>query len=404
MLTQIREDARGEARQALRLEDYGISRSRGFLADFDPVQVALPGLLGPVVTAALELPRLLPTGRIRAHLAMLPVPDLRDFLTDGSDAAHRIAMLRYAFLVQAYVWGEPEPPRALPANLAVPIWQLADRLGQQPLLPYSSYALDNWGRFDPQEGFDLSNLHVIQSFLGGQDEAWFILIHVAIEAKAGQMLAQIPELIAAAAAGDESALASGLAVVSNTWDRVNAIFDRMPERCDPYIYYHRVRPWIHGWKDNPALPDGLVYAGVRETRGRPQPFRGQTGSQSSIVPVMDALLGVSHAADPLRSFLDELHVYRPPAHRRFIDDVRAASTLREVIAGARSECLTLLYNECVIKLARFRTRHLEYAASYIHRQSNGSAGNTSAVGTGGTPFMKYLKKHRGETEQALLPV
>ena len=27
----------------------------------------------------------------------------------------------------------------------------------------------------------------------------------------------------------------------------------MPEKCDPYIYYHRVRPFIFGTKDNPDL-------------------------------------------------------------------------------------------------------------------------------------------------------
>ena len=32
---------------------------------------------------------------------------------------------------------------------------------------------------------------------------------------------------------------------------------RMPELCDPYIYFHRVRPYIFGWKDQPALPDGV---------------------------------------------------------------------------------------------------------------------------------------------------
>lgn len=55
-------------------------------------------------------------------------------------------------------------------------------------------------------------------------------------------------------------------------------------------------------------------------------------------------------------------------------------------------------NDCIMRLARFRTRHLEYAASYIHRQAKGSAGNDTDVGTGGTPFMKYLKKHRDEAE------
>jgi indoleamine 2,3-dioxygenase len=43
--------------------------------------------------------------------------------------------------------------------------------------------------------------------------------------------------------------------------RLFATLGRMPERCDPYIYYRRVRPYIHGWKGNPALPEGLIYEG-----------------------------------------------------------------------------------------------------------------------------------------------
>ena len=183
---------------------------------------------------------------------------------------------------------------------------------------------------------------------------------------------------------------------------MNAIFDRMPERCDPYVYFHRVRPYIHGWKDNPALGAGLIYEGVAETGGKPQAFRGQTGSQSTIVPSMDALLGVGHAADPLRTFLDELHIYRPPAHRTFVDKVRALSNLRAFVQASGNANLREIYNSNIRSLARFRTRHLEYAASYINKQGKDSLGNDTDVGTGGTPFMKYLKKHRDEAEQHLL--
>lgn len=388
----------------LTLEDHDISRERGFLASFDPDRVTLPDLLRPVRELGLSLPHILPTGDVRRRLAALPALDLTAFVREASDAERRIAMVHYSFLVQAYVWGEPEAPQVLPATLARPIWQLAQAIGQQPLLPYSGYVLDNWGRVDADGPFDLSNLTMIQPFLGGQDESWFVTVHVAIEARAGEMLAEIPLLIEAAADGDMRAIEAGLGVISRVWDDVNAIFDRMPERCDPYIYFNRVRPWIHGWQDNPALKDGLVYEGVAETGGRPQVFRGQTGSQSSIVPSMDALFGIGHAADPLRAFLDELHAYRPPAHRDFIDAVRARSTLRARVAADGSGAEKALYNECVMKLARFRTRHLEYAASYINRQSRGGAGNDTDVGTGGTPFMKYLKKHRDEAERHLLEV
>ena len=386
----------------MKLADYDISAERGFLSDFEPDRVVLPHALQPIRDAALNLPHWLPSGRIRALLDALPEPDIDAFLADATDAEARLAMVHYSFLVQSYVWGEPEAPTALPATLARPIWQIAKRIGQQPLLPYSGYVLDNWGRIDDAAGFDLDNVTMLQPFLGGQDEAWFVLIHVAIEARAGALLAEFPALLSAAERHDASALHAALSTMCTVWDDINAIFDRMPERCDPYIYFHRVRPWIHGWKDNPALGAGLIYDGVAETNGKPQSFRGQTGSQSSIVPAVDAVLGLGHADDPLRRYLDELHIYRPPQHRRFIDDVRARSTVREAVSKLGDAAVVERYNENVEKLARFRTRHLEYAATYINKQQRDHEGNAVDIGTGGTPFMKYLKKHRNETQAQLL--
>ena len=388
--------------QQLRLSDHDMTAERGFLCSHDAGDVLLPDDMSEAEQAACDLPRTLLTGRVRKHLEALPVLDLKAFCAEASDPQLRTAMVRYSFMVQAYVWGEAEAPKVLPAPLAIPMWALAKRLGQQPLLPYSAYVLDNWDRLDRSGPIALDNIWMIQNFLGGQDEAWFVLVHVAIEARAGEMLAEIPKLIEAVTNGDTAAIETSLARCNTVWDDVNAIFDRMPERCDPYVYFHRVRPYIHGWKDNPALPDGLIYQGVNETGGRPQAFRGQTGSQSTIVPSMDALLGIGHAADPLRTFLDELHIYRPPAHRTFVDRVRAMSNLRPFIQGSDNANLREHYNTCVRSLARFRTRHLEYAASYIAKQHKDSAGNDTDIGTGGTPFMKYLKKHRDEAEQHLL--
>lgn len=386
---------------AFSITDHAVTAQRGFLCAYDVADVDLPAEFASVVEAARDLPRTLPTGRIRRHLEQLPRLELDSFCADAPEPQVRMAFVRYTFLVQAYVWGEKKPPTRLPAMLGVPVWALAARLGQKPLLTYSTYVLDNWDRFDRSGPIALDNLYMVQNFLGGQDEAWFVLVHVAIEARAGAMLAEIPPLIAAVGQHDAAATERGLAKISAGWDDINAIFDRMPERCDPYIYFQRVRPYIHGWRDNPALGAGLIYEGISDAKGAPQVFRGQTGAQSSIVPTMDALLGIHHAQDPLRSFLDELNVYRPPPHRAFVDRVRDLSRLREFAASGHP-ALREAYNACIIGLTRFRTRHLEYAASYIHRQTRDSLGNDTDIGTGGTPFMRYLKKHRDEAERHLL--
>ena len=171
----------------------------------------------------------------------------------------------------------------------------------------------------------------------------------------------------------------------------------MPEQCDPYIYYHRVRPYIHGWKDNPVVPKGVVYEGVTAFAGKPQMFRGETGAQSGIVPALDAALGVVHGDDPLRRYLMEMRDYMPPAHRAFVEAVEAAPSLRDFVEsrGGATD-LRRAYDACRHGLESFRSVHLEFAASYIHKQSQTGPANATAVGTGGTPFMAYLKKHRDD--------
>jgi len=389
----------------LALETYDMSAERGFLCRYDAPDVVLSGKFAAVRDVAMALPKTLVTGRLRTlMLRGLPANIEAADIAALSDDQARMAMVHYSFLVQAYVWGEANAPTVLPRALAVPIYALAERLGQQPLLPYSGYVLDNWGVFDADRPIDLDNIYMIQPFLGGQDEAWFVLVHVAIEARAGWVLAAIPTILDAIEADDVSAVQGALETMAGHWAKINALFDRMPERCDPHTYFTRVRPYIHGWKDNPALPGGLIYEGVEAYAGKPQAFRGQTGSQSSIVPTMDALLQVGHADDPLKAYLDQLHIYRPPGHRNFIDAVRAQSTLRTFVESAGSPDLTRAYNAIIQAVADFRSRHLEYAASYIQKQGKTSAGNDPDVGTGGTPFMRYLKKHRDETKARLLPV
>jgi len=375
------------------LAHYGLSGERGYLSQAEIDEIKLPADFAGIESAAAKLSGLVATGRVRHWLKDLPVPDIARFLDTASDAQISLAMVRYAFLVQAYVWGEPTPPEALPANLAVPFVALADRIGVPPVMNYADYILENWYRLDPAGPIALGNVMQVQQFAGGLDEEWFVQIHVAIEATAGRALELAVDLVRASDAGDADAVEAMLVEMEAVWERIIAIFDRMVEKCDPYIYYNRIRLYINGWKNNAAMPDGLIYEGVERFGGRPQEFRGPTGSQSSIVPTMDALFQVSHENDELRDLLVELHHYRPRRHRAFIEDLQAASHLRD-FAVQQGQGLKDAFNACVEQVARFRTRHLEYAANYINKQASSGIGNDPDIGTGGTPFMKYLKKHR----------
>jgi indoleamine 2,3-dioxygenase len=382
------------------LDAFAVNRERGFLPAEDPLQ-RLPAAFNAWEELAHDLPKLLVTDRVRHFIDRLP-PFPTERLT--GDRATRRAMLLLSYLGHGYIWGEREPAHRLPAVLAVPWHAVATRLGRPPVLSYASYALDNWRRIDPDGPVACGNIALIQNFLGGADEEWFILIHVEIEQRAARAIRAAASIVEATAGEDDLSLTSGLREMEASLADMYATLTRMPEHCLPYVYYQRVRPYIHGWKNHPALPEGVVYEGVQEFAGVPQRFRGETGAQSAIIPSLDAALGVWHRDDPLKEYLLEMRDYMPPRHRAFIGALEHSSTVRPYLQSRVKELCDAVeaYNACVTRIGRFRALHLEYAASYIHKQSLDSEANPTDIGTGGTPFMKYLGKHRDETDEHLL--
>jgi indoleamine 2,3-dioxygenase len=375
-----------------------LDHTRGFLPLQDPL-MQLPMAFDAWEGVAMGLPKLLASDQVRRTIAQLPPFPIKS-INDGRERERAMVLLSY--LGHAYVWGEGRPALILPAGLAVPWHQIAQSLGRPPVLSYSSYALHNFFRRDPSREIECGNLGLIQNFLGGIDEEWFILIHVEIERKAAPAMAVLHACLDAALAGEGERLETLLSQVESSLRSIHACLLRMPEWCDPYIYYHRVRPYIHGWKNHPDLPDGVIYEGVDAYGGCPQQFRGETGAQSSIVPALDAMLGVRHYEDALSLYLKEMRSYMPPAHRAFIESLERKAPVRAFVERCGKGPLASAFNACAEALEDFRSLHLEYAARYIFHQAQTNEKNPHSVGTGGTPFMEYLKKHRDETGHSRL--
>ena len=89
----------------------------------------------------------------------------------------------------------------------------------------------------------------------------------------------------------------------------------------------------------------------------------------------------------------------PPKHRAFLEALEKNSIIRNFVQEKLSihQPLRDAYNACVEWIEKFRSMHLEYAHNYIDKQQQASPSNPTKVGTGGTPLINYLKKHRDET-------
>ena len=351
---------------------------------------------------ACSIPKLLLTNKIRKQIDNLPDSFFSHDLSKYSEEELRLLNVQFSFLAHAYVWGDLVPSKILCKAIAKPWSNISKMLGRPPILSYASYCLDNWHKINQDEGVNLDNVALNYNFLGGIDEDWFVTIHVCIEHAANKAIQSAFNIALKTETSDcdEKVLLDELTSIKEAMLEVNHIFRKMPEKCDPYIYYHRVRPYIFGWKNNPALPDGLIYESCFDEK--PQLFRGETGAQSSIVPTLDALLNVEHERDELREYLDEMKSYMPPSHRELIKFIEDTSKVKEQVSS--NKMLMELYDDCCQEISIFRSQHLRYAADYIHNQSTKStlfgSGGSKVRGTGGTPFMKYLKKHRDETDSS----
>lgn len=285
--------------------------------------------------------------------------------------------MRLGFLASAYVnQTSEEPVRLLPANIALPLVGASRLLGRPPILSYDGYALYNWKRFRDGGPIALGNIGTIQNFVHLYDEHWFVLVHVEIEAIAADILRAMATAGEAAAGRDAALVNRCLSEIEQAVRRQVAVLKRIPEKMDPRLYYRTFRPYIRFFEN-------VVYEGVTQA---PIDFRGETGAQSSIMPALIAFLKIPHKPSPLMNHLADMRNYMPRAHRAVLVEIEAMPPVRELAERDT-------FNALLDAIASFREVHYGWAQQYVQNWV------ADPRGTGGTPYMTWLKQLIDETRE-----
>ena len=210
---------------------------------------------------AIKLPGLISSGEIRRTVRelnvfnMSPLKNIEDFRV--VERAFQI----YAHLANAYVWCEEDnPTNHIPESVAVPLVELSKIVERPPIIPYATTALCNFERIDPAGDIVVDNLRCVQKLIDIQDESWFHLIHVEIEAHAGAAIHAC--IVATEATSDDNikAVETELLEIPIAFEKMIATFKRMFEKCSPDIYFNTLRPYLFGFTD-------IIYNGVEEFKG-----------------------------------------------------------------------------------------------------------------------------------------
>lgn len=156
----------------------------------------------------------------------------------------------------------------------------------------------------------------LATYSGSLDEAWFYLTTTAIESSGAPCLSQITFAIENIRTENYEDLLSNFKVIRTSLEKMNNDLSRMYEKCDPYVFYWKIRPYLAGWENmaEAGLPLGLIYEGV-ETFWSAQTdeyadmshldeaerllnqyrrYAGGSAAQSSLIAALDVAFGVEH--------------------------------------------------------------------------------------------------------------
>jgi len=357
------------------LADYGISATTGFVPETDPL-ITAPDWCAASDDAAQELAALIRMRWVRQAIRALPPINVGRLATP---AEQERVFLALSVLTKARVWGDVEPDFHIPANLAGPVCRLAAVLGRKPLVSHASMTLQNRRRVDLGGPVSADNAALLLGLLGGSDEAWFFTATLGVEILGAPLIAASADAVRHADAGDLAGLMRAPSQLAEGLPTLIVALERMREWYDPYMFFYRIRPFLAGWPEPRA-----VYEGVSPD---PVVLAGGSAGRSSLIQTFNAVLGIRHE-DRAAVFLHEMRNSMPTLHRAFVQDLAAASQVRQRVAEAGHGEPRIAYDATVEQRDIFRRRHIGLSVDDILKPS----GQMASLGTGGTSFADLLRE------------
>ena len=350
------------------------------------------------------------------------IPNYKDIIENETDVFVLQALYRaYTFITSGFTlelsyqefikngnYGEARG--LLPVYIAEPLVLVSNKLQAYPWLDYHyAYSLGNYVKKNPEEGLHWKNLDMACKFVGSSDEIGFIMVHVYINEMSPQLVRSVMEYGKASRSGisvecyvdacdhvfDRKVLyVPQEDIINEHLQECGLVMSEMNKRrrdmwtASRHERYNDFRVFIMGIKGNDKIfPNGLTYENC--FNNEPQYYRGQTGAQDSIIPMMDIFTGIVdyYPDNQLTQYLLDLRSYRPVCIQNFFNDLREHYKNNNIFEQLKNDSNYegLIYLlKIVDEVYLFRNGHWQFVQKYI-------MSNTKyAFATGGTPITTWL--------------
>ncbi|EPS30953.1 hypothetical protein PDE_05907 [Penicillium oxalicum 114-2] len=411
------------------LDPFTITTSTGFLP-YQTAPTQLPHAFKPLESLVERLPVVKLDGKpgLLATYELGPVtetelPDLTDEveklkLPNGDwDKFNIAAVFRdYTFLASSYLlepcwenWcknpdqGYGLGREVLPKSVARPMYRCAQILDLPPFMSYAaSYALFNYTLADHSKGLsEYSNLRLVRAFERGLDpkssEAGFILTHVDMVKETGSLIAGALKVIDTLEQhGNRADINDGYREILKAMEKIEASMEDMWANSKPAEYLS-FRVFIFGITNQSMFPNGVIYDGVEDNQ--PLSFRGESGANDSIIPLLDHLCQIPMPSTPLTKILHEFRAYRPLPHREFLTYVREkAEEIGVQQYSVQDSETAVLFLRVLNHVRSFRWRHWLFAREYIIRRT------PHPTATGGSPIVTWLPNQLSAVMELMISI
>lgn len=349
----------------------------GFLRD-ESTPLTMRPPYDTYVNIANQLKELIESHKIEEVILSLPLIAIDD-KTTLSEYQTLYTML---CLIQAsYIWhnGENNHHQKVPMCIAMPLHQVSSYLGIAPILTHGAVDLYNWRLIDENSPFELDNIKSAFTLTGDASEERFYLVMVAIEHEGRLILDEANKIPVNA-----SDAIKCLQVIDSQLDKIMIIMKRMYEKCESHFFYNVLRIFFTGWSNTSLFPNGMELENI----GTNFKHGGGSAAQSTLIQVIDAMLGVTHET----GFLKDMRSYMPIKHREYVEWVESRPNCKSWIDDDE---VRRWHSQCIEKLVQFRKIHMGFIHNYILKEAKIIAESNpdkksalSVEGTGGTKLVE----------------